>query len=213
MRIIKLYLYILFIFTLAISASSCKTQKNATQTELTTQQKVEKAIKQLNAAMDNESLSNESKLALIEEIRALELNDQNLNALLDRNEKYLKEQILIDADAERRAKERDRLEKEKNAKQAQAKVDVIGYFSKIAQAETVEIANDLILEAINLFESKHAPVLIIIKKNGNLKEYDRPSSILRYLEHIKDFKTYYTNIENITFNEDNGKIAELELLK
>lgn len=213
MRVIKLYLYILFAFTLAFGVSSCRTQKNAIQTELTHQQKVEKAIKQLNTAMDNESLSNEAKLALIDEIRALELNNENLNTLLDRNEKYLKEQILIDADAERRAKERDRLEKEKNEKQGQAKVDLISYFSKIAQAESVEMANSLILEAIGLFESKHTPVLIIIKKNGSLKEYDRPNSILRYLEHIKDFKTYNTKIENIIFNEDNGKIAELELLK
>ncbi len=212
MKLSRIHIFIFFVFAISLVNQGCKTQEKAT-VALTNQQQLESAQRRLKEAMDNETLSTDAKLKVIEEIRSLELTDAALNAALDKNEQFLNEQKNIDAEIERRRIEREREENIRKEKQAKVKTDLLSYFNRISQAADIETANKLIEEALTLFDSRNSPVLVIIKKTGSLKEYDRPSSIIRYLEHIKDFKTYENKIENITFSEDNGKISELELIK
>lgn len=198
---------------MVVSLPACKTQKKATEASLSVQQQIDQAKKRLAETMDNENLSIESKLNVIDEIRNLNLSDATLTAALNKNEQFLKEQKVIEEEVERRRLEREAEENARKEKFAKAKTEILSFFNRISQAPDIETANQLIEEALTLFDSKHSPVLVIVKKTGSLKEYDRPSSIMRYLEHIKDFKTYENKIENITFSDESGKISELELLK
>jgi len=207
------FLSILIVCSLVVSLPACKTQKKATEASLSVQQQIDQAKKRLAETMDNENLSIESKLNVIDEIRNLNLSDATLTAALNKNEQFLKEQKVIEEEVERRRLEREAEENARKEKFAKAKTEILSFFNRISQAPDIETANQLIEEALTLFDSKHSPVLVIVKKTGSLKEYDRPSSIMRYLEHIKDCKTYENNIENITFSDESGKISELELLK
>jgi hypothetical protein len=65
---------------------------------------------------------------------------------------------------------------------------------------------------LQLFANDNAPVLIIISRSGNVVDYDRPTTIRKYLEYIKDQKVVRNKVENVVYNAD-GKITELELIK
>jgi len=87
------------------------------------------------------------------------------------------------------------------------------HFQAIATAPSVEQANSRIDKAISLYASKDVPVLIIISKYGdNQKDYDRPTTIYKYLNYLKDIKRYNNTVDDIKY-DDFGKIIEIELLK
>jgi len=67
-------------------------------------------------------------------------------------------------------------------------------------------------DALKLFASPDSPVLVIISKAGGTVDYDRPTTILNYLNYLKDTKNNINTIENIKYN-GSGKITELELMK
>jgi hypothetical protein len=56
------------------------------------------------------------------------------------------------------------------------------------------------------------PVLIIISQAGGFNDYDRPTTIGKYLDYLKDQKVYTNTIEQVKY-DSNGKITELELIK
>jgi hypothetical protein len=63
-----------------------------------------------------------------------------------------------------------------------------------------------------MFSSRDVPVLIIINQSGNLKDYDEPTTIGRYLNYLKDRKASPNAVHNLV-KDANGKISELELIK
>ena len=85
-------------------------------------------------------------------------------------------------------------------------------FGSIVQAPNADAANSSINGGLDMFSSPEVPVLIIISKSGDLKDYDQPTTIGRYLDYLKDHKT--TN--NVVYDlkkDSNGKITELELIR
>jgi len=86
------------------------------------------------------------------------------------------------------------------------------HFASIANASSVDKANNQINEALRLFESPGSLVLIIINKSGNQKDYDRPTTAKEYLNYLKDQKKNINAIDSFKTNS-NGKITELELIK
>ncbi|MEP2772773.1 MAG: nucleoid-structuring protein H-NS [Fulvivirga sp.] len=86
------------------------------------------------------------------------------------------------------------------------------YFSAIANAPSIASANNSINEALNLFESPDALVLIVISEYNGKKDYDRPTTIKEYLNYLKDQKKNINRLGELTLNSA-GKIAELELYK
>ena len=85
-------------------------------------------------------------------------------------------------------------------------------FGSIVQAPSADAANSSINGGLDMFSSPEVPVLIIISKSGDLKDYDQPTTIGRYLNYLKDHKT--TN--NVVYDlkkDSNGKITELELIR
>lgn len=86
------------------------------------------------------------------------------------------------------------------------------YFSSIANASSASEANLFINDALGLFSSPDALVLIIISKSGGMIDYDRPTTIRNYLNYLKDTKNNINAIDKIVY-DNNGKIKELELFK
>lgn len=86
------------------------------------------------------------------------------------------------------------------------------YFSAIAAAPSVASANGSISEALTLFSSPDAPVLVVIYKADGMVDYDEPTTIKKYLEYLKDVKLNSAEVDEMVL-DDYGKIEELVLRK
>jgi ribosomal protein S8E len=76
----------------------------------------------------------------------------------------------------------------------------------------VTMADQTISKTLQLFTSDDAPVLIIISKEGSMVDYDKPTTIKRYLNFLKDTKASKNDIDAI-MTDATGKIKELDLIK
>ena len=95
------------------------------------------------------------------------------------------------------------------------KINLNNYFQKItetAKAGNLETTNAKITEVLKYFASPDVPVLIIIARDGSNVDYDKPTTIEKYLNYLKDKKASLNTVETIKQDED-GKITELELIK
>ncbi|MEI6899994.1 MAG: hypothetical protein WCL00_08950 [Bacteroidota bacterium] len=72
-------------------------------------------------------------------------------------------------------------------------------------------ATTLMKNTLSLFSSEDAPVLIIIFKEGSTVDYDKPTTIKRYLNFILDIKRNPNAVDSYLV-DDNGKIKELDLI-
>ena len=113
--------------------------------------------------------------------------------------------------------ERERLEKLAAEQEARDKMSAFygqldRAFQGIANAGNLSIANTRIQQALGMFSSKDSPVIRIIHREGSNTDYDEPTTILKYLNYLKDHKTNPNNIENVELDA-NGKIKLLELIK
>lgn len=86
------------------------------------------------------------------------------------------------------------------------------YFIQIAYAKDVTTANNKIAEAMKLYAGKDVPVLIIISQADGITDYDKPTTIEKYLNFVKDQKKYTNDIFSVKF-DSYGQITELELIK
>ena len=184
--------------------TSCKRKKRLAReaAEAEYKSKVEQAVKDLNAILDDETLwSLEEKEARVKTIKDWNLQNAEVDDLIFQVEKKLAR--------ERAQKE----EEERNKQEAQnANTTLERNFATIAQSGSVSQANRTINETLGLFESPNVPVLIIIKQNAGFNDYDRPTTIEKYLNYVKDQKKAAEKVHEIKYNA-NGKINELELIK
>jgi flagellar biosynthesis GTPase FlhF len=86
------------------------------------------------------------------------------------------------------------------------------YFETIANSGSTTSANSSIMEALAMFASPEAPVLIVISEYNGQKDYDRPTTIQNYLNYLKDQKKSNSVVSAVKTNSA-GKITELELRK
>ena len=87
-----------------------------------------------------------------------------------------------------------------------------GYFGEIANASSVTMANNNIREALGLFSTADAPVLIIFYTANGQEDFDEPTTISKYLNYLKDQgKNPHKVKEMVTDNQ--GRIKELVLVK
>ncbi|MBC8032697.1 MAG: cell envelope integrity protein TolA [Chitinophagaceae bacterium] len=120
----------------------------------------------------------------------------------------------------RKLAEEERLRNEEAARQQQQneattltpKAKLSGYFDAIASSSSVTAANTSINEALTLFASPEAQVLIVISGSGDQKDYDRPTTIKEYLHYLKDQKKNINAISELKVDSA-GKITEVELRK
>jgi hypothetical protein len=119
-----------------------------------------------------------------------------------------------EARKKREAEERARAEAEaaEKAKKSDPYMKLEQYFTAIGSANSVASANSSINEALTLFASPDAPVLIVISESGGQKDYDRPTTIKDYLNYLKDQKKQADKLGKLQF-DNSGKITEVELVK
>ena len=203
-KITTIMMVLLAVFITLGGTTSCKSKKRLAReaAEAEYKSKVEQAVKDLNAILDDETLwSLEEKEARVKTIKDWNLQNAEVDDLLFQVEKKLAR--------ERAQKE----EEERNKQEAQnANTTLERNFATIAQSGSVSQANRTINETLGLFESPNVPVLIIIKQNAGFNDYDRPTTIEKYLNYVKDQKKAAEKVHEIKYNA-NGKINELELIK
>jgi len=81
-----------------------------------------------------------------------------------------------------------------------------------ARSGNLTQADASIKSALQFFSSDDAPVLIIISREGSIVDYDKPTTISRYLNFIRDQKANKNMIDAMQLDA-NGKIKELDLIK
>ena len=207
-KITTVMMVLLAAFITIGGTTSCKSKKRLAReaAEAEYKSKVEQAIADLNAILDDETLwTLEEKEARVQTIKDWNLQNAEVDDLLYQVEKKLARERAQKDEEERRAAE----EREK----ANAADVVLGRnFNSIANASSVSQANRVINETLGMFESPNTPVLIIIKQNAGFNDYDRPTTIEKYLNYLKDQKKATEKVHEIKYNS-NGKINEIELIK
>jgi hypothetical protein len=190
--------------------TSCKSKKKLERERAAAEYaaKVEKAKKDLLAIINGDTdWTLEEKQARVEAIKGYNIEDQEVKDLIVQAEEKLKE--------EARLLEEERLRKEEEAARQKEleKYNVINnIFNSVASAPDYDAANAAIENAMKYFATPDIPVLIIISKAGGFNDYDRPTTISKFLNYLKDIKQYKYAVESAKYNEL-GKITELELIK
>lgn len=206
-------LFLVVLITLG-GTTSCKSNKKLAREQAAAEYaaKIDRATKDLTAILNDEtSWTLDEKETRLATIKSWNLQDENVLALIDQVDDKLSRER---AEASRMAEE-ERLRAEEEARRAReaAKYGSIeSQFMAIAGAPDVNAANERIARTISLFASPDVPVLIIISQAGGFNDYDRPTTIGKYLDYLKDQKVYNNTIEQVKY-DSNGKITELELIK
>ena len=207
-RITSIVMVLLAVFVTIGGTTSCKSKKQLAKeaAEAEYKSKVEQAVQDLNAILNDETQwSLEEKEARVKTIKDWNLQNAEVDDLLIQAEKKLARERAQREEEERRAA----------AEREKAKtMDVMlnDSFNGIIRAGSISQANRTINETLGLFESPNVPVLIIISQSQGENDYDRPTTIENYLNYLKDQKKLTEKINNIKYNS-NGKINELELIK
>jgi len=214
MKSLHKILILIFIVVASAGEYSCKSQKKiaAEQADAAEARKIAKAKADLEELLsDNTGLILNEKESRLKVIKDLNIEDSEVQELIVKVEEKLKRErdtFLAKEKAEKLARERE----EKLRREGSEQKGLDDYFSLIANSTNLATSNRYVNEAIKLFASEDTPVLIIVSKSGNIVDYDRPTTIRRYLEYIKDQKVSRNKIENVVYDA-NGKITELELIK
>jgi len=206
-RITTVIMVLLAVFVTLGGTTSCKSKKQLAKeaAEAEYRSRVEQAVKDLNAILDDETLwTLEEKEARVQTIKDWNLQNAEVDDLLFQVEKKLAR--------ERAQKEEEERNKIQQQEQEAINVTLEKNFNNIARAGNTSQANRLINETLGMFESANVPVLIIIKQNADFNDYDKPTTIENYLNYVKDQKKASEKIFDIKYNA-NGKINELELIK
>ncbi|OQY00032.1 MAG: hypothetical protein B6I20_09335 [Bacteroidetes bacterium 4572_117] len=195
-------LLILAISISLLGLSSCKTKKKVADTEKDVVEVVNPDIAKSKLALykllnDDGTMTIEEKEKIVNDIKNLGLDDEELNKLIAR----VDEKIAI---------EKEELEKKKEA--AKPENMLKSYFTKIASAPNKDDANKQITEALKMFSSDKSNVLVIIAEEGGEKDYDEPTNISSYLNYLKDTKNNTNTVDEIKWDANN-KIKTLILRK
>ena len=138
-------------------------------------------------------------------------NKQKMSELSDKDE--IEEQIAQEEEITILDDESDDTQPPRNVvKSPTTESKLTNYFKSISTSTSVASANGSISEALGMFSSKDAPVLIVFYEANGTPSYDEPTTIEKYLHYLKDTKNYNTYIEE-TVMDSNGKIKELVLKK
>jgi hypothetical protein len=213
-RVLHLTLLLAAMSGIMFSAQSCKSKKKIAQQEAAAAEarrlaKVKADLEEIISPVSKLSLEEkEQKLKLIKDMNIQDAEIQELIRLAEA--RVLEEREALEA---RRRAEQLAREREDRLKGGAAEARSLQtYFQDIATASSIDAANQSIAQALRLFASEDVPVLIIISKAGGEPDYDRPTTIRRYLEYLKDQRVNRNDVENVVYDA-NGKITELELIK
>lgn len=205
-RIAKISLILVMAIGLGSGMTGCKNKEKLAREQAAAEyaKKVESAKKDLLSIINDEgNMSLEQKEAKLQRVKDMNLNEPEILVLTRQAEEAIQ--------AEKEAL-RLKWEQENNKKNEAVSLSLDDHFAMIAGASSIDNANIKINEALKLFEGPNTPVLIIISKEGDMVDYDRPTTAKKYMEYLKDQKKNLNEIDNIEYDA-NGKIKLLELIK
>ncbi|RLD23995.1 MAG: hypothetical protein DRI54_06660 [Bacteroidetes bacterium] len=173
---------------------------------------IDKATEMLEGILSDNTLDNiEANEATLEMVKSMNLQDPGvLNLIIKAQEKLESDRVARAEilEAERLAEERRLAELEK----ANTNNVLNRQFAALTGEQDYEKSNNIINNILPMFASKDVPVLVIVSEENGMKDYDKPTTIEKYLNYLKDRKAYKAEVENIVYDES-GKIKELELRK
>jgi len=207
---------LLLAMTLALGFNSCKSSKKAQKKKAAMElaEKTAKAKADLIAIIgDDGKMTLEEKEFKLASIKRMNLQDEEVKALIAQAE----EKIAGERATLERKKEEERLQREREARERELREgdqyrDLNLKMDAVANAGDVATANQKIREVLTDFRNDDVPLLILISSEGDIKDYDRPTTIRKYLEFIKDQKKSLNKVLNVVY-DSNGKIKEIELIK
>jgi hypothetical protein len=205
-RILKITFLLMIALSISAGMSGCKSKKKLAREQAAAEyaSKVEQAKKDLLSIINDEGdMTLQQKESKLQGVKDLNLNEPEILALIRQAE---------DVIAAEKEEMRRKWEEENQKKEEATSLSLADYFALVAGASSIESANMKINEALNLFAGPDTPVLIIISQDGDLNDYDRPTTAKKYLEYLKDQKKNLNEIDSIEYDE-NGKIKLLELIK
>lgn len=208
---VRLIMMLILAVTIGASTTSCQSQKKLAKKKAA--QELADRIAQAKADLlaiinDDGKMTLEEKEFKLASIKRMNLDNQEIRDLIVQAEEVLaRERAAIE-----KRKEEERLAKERAAKERGAYTSINNSFDEVANARDVEAANQAINQALAQYSSNDVPVLILISSEGDIRDYDEPTTIKKYLEYIKDQKKSPNKVINAAY-DSNGKIKELELQK
>ncbi|HLO90415.1 MAG: hypothetical protein ACM3ME_04440 [Chloroflexota bacterium] len=208
---LRFIMMLILAVSLGSGLSSCQSQKKLAKKRAAQElaEKTAQAKKDLQAIInDNGQMTLEEKEFKLNSIKRMNLEDQEVKDLIVQAE----EKLASERAAVERKKEEERLAKEREAKDRGKYSSIVDAFSAVAGARDVSAANIAIREALMQFSNEDVPVLILISQDGDIKDYDEPTTIKKYLEYIKDQKKSPNKVLSADY-DSNGKIKLLELQK
>lgn len=211
LRLTNRLIFSLLAMSLAFGTVGCKGKKKlAEQQQLELQAEKTKKLNALQALLDTKIRNRDDLAAMEREFAAMDIpeNDAQLQILKKKVRYYL------DQERERLEREEMAVVEEKQTVDKTADVEQqlnldFGQLASGGKSAGNQMKKD---EIVNLFSSARAPVLIIISQNGAAIDYDRPTTIGKYLDYLMDTGNNNARVGKIIF-DDYGKITELELIK
>ena len=210
----KITMFLLAAIIISGGATSCKSKKKIAHekaaSEYTT--KVEQSKKDLTAMLNGTTTwTLDEQDARLNAIKSYNIDNEEVVGLVTKVETKLS---MERAEEIRRAEEEKlRIEEEERAKATASKYEVIdNQLSAIASSQNVDDANSQISITLNEFATADVPVLIIISNAGGFNDYDRPTTISKFLNYLKDKQQYNYKVDMVK-RDGLGKITELELIK
>ena len=211
LKISSRFVVMMLIAAIAVGgATSCKSKKKLAKEAAAAEYaaKVEQAKKDLNAIINGETTwSIDEQAARVATIKSYNIDDPEVQELIGKAELKIEE---LRAEAERKAEE-ERLKREEAAA-AKSEFEVLdNSFRGIAGAGSFDASNRQIDAALKQFANPDVPLLIIISQSGGVNDYDRPTTISKFLNYLKDKKEYKYEVESVK-RDGLGKITEIELI-
>ncbi len=207
-------LVVVSVFMLMGGLSSCKSKKKLAKEKAAAEYtaRVQQAKKDLTAILNNTSpWPLKQQIKRVEVIKSYNIADPEVKGLITKAEEKLKSEQAVAA--RKAAEEKLREAEAKKQMSEQARFEHLNLiFKQIAEVQSYTEADDKINKALEIFATPEIPVLIIIAQSEGFNDYDRPTTIKKFLNYIKDMKSYDYRVDSIK-KDVHGKITELELIK
>lgn len=197
--------FLMLVAIIAMSLFACKNKK----TIVTEPVEVVAAVDSSAIFEAQKNLVADSLNAIINGTSALSLEEQQsyVDELKNRNFSDAKILNLIIKASD---KIKEALEA-RNVKVKPLKNQLEENFTKIMNAASYAEADMIINETLEKFESPETPVLIILYRQNDEIDYDKPTTIKDYLNYLKLQKKSNADIDQVFLNTD-GKIKSLDLM-
>lgn len=157
---------------------------------------IEEVKIRLQGLLDNQTMGPDDLERELNAIKAMNINDSDVKRLIQQVE--------------------DRIKKMREAAgNISGNSDLDAYFNQViqlAKSGNIELTNMKIRDILRFFTGPEADLLIIIYKDGDIVDYDKPTTIGAYLNYLKDHKINSNTTYSIEW-DNNGKIKLVELIK